>query len=123
MDLRTIAGIASCLLVTGCGNSASGSGAKTIITEAQFAEVKANCHLDGATLRPTNTTTRSTDANGTTSTVTTTYEGAPAGGKSIQMPDSMSQDDIASAIPCLKGEFERLGVVEAPVSLPAKLGF
>ena len=121
MNRNMIAVLAAMAMVAGCGgSSASGNGSKTVITEAQFAEVKANCHLEGASLRATNSTTRSTDANGVTSTVTTTYEGAPADGKSIQLAENMSQRDIANAIPCLKGEFERLGLTEAPLSLPTK---
>jgi hypothetical protein len=127
MNRGMIAALAAGALVAGCGGSSPGAGAKpdgskTIITAAQFAEVQANCHLEGATLRPSNSTTTTTDANGVTSTVTTTYADAPANGKSIQLPEGMAQGDVASAIPCLKSEFERLGVVEAPLSLPGGMG-
>ncbi len=121
MNQNMIAVFAATAMVAGCGgSSATGNGSKAVITEAQFAEVQANCHLEGASLRATNSTIRSSDANGVTSTVTTTYEGAPANGKSIQLAENMSQSDIANAIPCLKGEFERLNLVEAPLSLPTK---
>lgn len=127
MKWNMIAALAAPVLVAGCGSSSSEAGAasdgrKTVITDAQFAEVKANCHLEGATLRATNSTKTTTDANGVTSTVTTTYKDAPADGKSIQLPDSMSQSDIANAIPCLDGEFDRLGLIEAPLALPASMG-
>jgi hypothetical protein len=119
------------LMVTACLASCSGSstegaaggdGADNVITDAQFAEVKTNCGLEGATLQTTNSTTTTTDSNGVTSTVTTTYKDAPANGKSIQLPESMSEGEIALSIPCLKSEFERLGVVEAPLRLPASMG-
>ena len=125
MHWNMITALSVTTLLASCGGSSPGTGArsdgtKTVITDAQFSEIKANCRLEGATLRPTNSSTTSTDANGVTSTVTTTYEGAPANGKSIQLADSMSEGDIAYAIPCLKAEFERLGLVEAPLSLPSK---
>jgi hypothetical protein len=124
-----IAVFAATAFLAGCGGSQSdGSGkaesgsANQVITEAQFSEVKANCHLEGATLAATNSTETSTNANGVKMTVTTTYKDAPADGKSIQLPERMSEGEIALAIPCLKSEFERLGVVEAPLRLPASMG-
>jgi hypothetical protein len=124
MNRRLLAGLAIASSLAGCGGSPSGAGdGSGVITEAQFAEVKANCQLEDATLRATNSTRTTTDENGVTSTITTTYKDAPADGKSIQLPESMSQGQIANAIPCLKNEFSRLGVAEAPLSLPESMGF
>jgi hypothetical protein len=124
--LRTIiAALACAALLTSCDatHSSANAGPKTVITEAQFAELKATCNLSGAKLRASNYTETSTNADGVSMTVTTKYKDAPADGKSIQLPETMSEGDIAMAIPCLKGEFERLNIHEAPLSLPASTGF
>jgi hypothetical protein len=104
--------LAGALCLAACG------GAKTPLTQEQFSEVQANCNLGGATLGAANTTQTSTATNpdGSTYTITTEYE--PGSDETtIALPGDMGEADIARAIACLKGEFDRLGA-EARLQLP-----
>jgi hypothetical protein len=105
-------------LLSGCGSAPSGP--KTALTRAQFEEVKLACNLGGATFGSSNSTKTTTNADGSTSTVTIEYEGA-ADQTSIALPDGMAEGEVAKAIVCLSAEFDRLGA-EARVRPPGNFG-
>jgi hypothetical protein len=116
MKTCCIQALAGVFLVAGCG------GPKTPLTHEQFVEVQANCNLGAATLGPANTTQTGTGTNpdGSTYTITTEYE--PGSNETtIVLPDGMGEADIAQAIVCLKGEFDRLGA-EARLQAPGNFG-
>jgi hypothetical protein len=96
--------LAGTVLMAGCG------GPKTPLTQEQFVEVQANCNLGGATLGAANTkqTETATNPDGSTYTITTEFE--PGSDETtIMLPSGMGEADIARAIACLSGEFDRLG--------------
>ena len=85
-------------------------GGKTPLTEAQFAELRANCGLTNVVLHPTNRTTTRT-VNGIPMTVT--IEGQTKDGMTI---DISQREMSGQVLVCIHGEFSRMGA-EATISL------
>jgi hypothetical protein len=119
--------MATALLVAGCGGGdvvknevVAPAAPKTVLTDEQFAEVKANCNLGDAELSASTSTKTTTDEEGLTSTQTTTYDG-PADQKTIVLSHVMSDEEVVQIKTCLKGEFERLGA-EARLQPPRTKG-
>mgnify|MGYP003409683775 FL=1 len=103
--------ISSAALILGaCGGAGSGgsSGSKTAMTEAQFAELKANCKLTTARFGPS-TSTETEVVDGVTMTVEETK-----GTSGVMI--KLSQAEGTSAFSCITDEFERMGA-EAYVSM------
>jgi hypothetical protein len=102
--------IASATLLLGaCGGAGSGSsGPKTAMTEAQFAELKANCKLQTARFGPS-TTSETSVVDGVTMAVEETK-----GTSGVMI--KLSQAEGTSAFSCITEEFERMGA-EAYVSM------
>lgn len=109
-DISSILIIASAALLAACGSTGSGgsSGPKTAMTEAQFAELKANCNLQTARFGPS-TTSETTVVDGVTTTVEETKG-------TLGVVIRISQAEGLSAFECIQGEFERMGA-EAFVSM------
>jgi hypothetical protein len=126
MKISNITILIAVVALAGCGSAPNGgsahSGPKTALTEEQFAEVKSNCHLEGATLTDANSSVTQTNPDGSTSTVTTTYTDGPPGQKTIKLASGTPEGAVAQAIICLNGEFERLGA-EARVNPGIEVGF
>eukprot|EP01036_Dinobryon_divergens_P037884 gene37884-49647_t len=90
------------LLLGACGGAGSGSsGPKTAMTEAQFAELKANCKLQTARFGPS-TTSETSVVDGVTMTVEETK-----GTSGVMI--KLSQAEGTSAFSCITEEFERMG--------------
>jgi uncharacterized protein (DUF362 family) len=103
--------ISSATLILGACGGAGGSGnsgPKMTMTEAQFAELKANCNLKTARFGPS-TTTETSVVNGVTMTVEETK-----GTSGVMI--KLSQAEGTSAFSCITDEFERMGA-EAYVSM------
>lgn len=102
--------IASATLLLGaCGGAGGGSsGPKTAMTEAQFAELRANCKLQAARFGPS-TTSETSVVDGVTMTVEETK-----GTSGVMI--KLSQAEGTSAFSCITDEFERMGA-EAYVSM------
>jgi uncharacterized protein (DUF362 family) len=100
--------IASATLILGACGDAGSSGPKTAMTEAQFAELKANCNLTTARFGPS-TTTETSVVDGVTMTVEETK-----GTSGVMI--KLSQAEGTSAFSCITDEFERMGA-EAYVSM------
>jgi hypothetical protein len=109
-DIQSILVIASTALLAACGGAGTGgtSGSKTAMTEAQFAELKANCNLQTARFGPS-TSTQTTTINGVTATVEETKG-------TLGVMIKISQAEGISAFQCIHDEFERMGA-EAFVSM------
>lgn len=103
--------IANAMLILGACDGAGGggsSGQKTAMTEAQFAELKANCKLQTARFGPS-TTTETSVVDGVTMTVEETK-----GTSGVMI--KLSQAEGTSTFSCITDEFERMGA-EAYVSM------
>lgn len=101
--------VSAALLLGACGGAgSSGSGPKTAMTEAQFAELKANCKLQTARFGPS-TTSETSVVDGVTMTVEETK-----GTNGVMI--KLSQAEGTAAFSCITGEFERMGA-EAYVSM------
>jgi hypothetical protein len=112
MNPKSLLSLVGAVVLASCG------GPKTPLTQEQFAEIQTNCDLGGATMGSANSTQTSTATNpdGSTYTITTEYE--PGSDENeIVLPSGMSEADVAGAIACLSGEFDRLGA-EARVQMP-----
>lgn len=102
--------IASATLILGaCGDAGnSSSGSKTAMTEAQFAELKANCKLQTARFGPS------------TTNETSVIDGVPVSVEETKGTSGvmirLSQAEGTAAFSCITGEFERMGA-EAYVSM------
>ncbi len=92
--------ITAAALLSACGGGGS-SGPKTAMTDAQFAELKANCNLTTARFGPS-TTSETKVVDGVTMTIQET-----SGTIGVQI--KISQDEATSAFACIHGEFERMG--------------
>jgi hypothetical protein len=99
--------VSATALLSGCG-SGGGSGPKTAMTEAQFAELKANCNLQTARFGPS-TRSQTSTVNGVTTTVEETKG-------TLGVMIRISQAEGISAFQCIHEEFERMGA-EAFVSM------
>lgn len=108
-DISHILIIGAVALLAACGSGGgSGSGPKTAMTEAQFAELKSNCNLQTARFGPS-TTTEKTVINGVEATVEETK-----GSSGVMI--KISQAEGTLAFQCIHSEFERMGA-EAFVSM------
>lgn len=109
-DISAILIIGATLILGACGDIGSGgsSGPKTAMTEAQFAELKANCKLTTARFGPS-TTTETSVVKGVTMTVEETK-----GTSGVMI--KLSQAEGTSAFSCITDEFERMSA-EAYVSM------
>jgi len=107
-NIILIAGVT--LILGACGGAGGGgsSGSKTAMTEAQFAELKANCKLTTARFGPS-TSTETEVVDGVTMTVEETK-----GTSGVMI--KLSQAEGTSAFSCITDEFERMGA-EAYVSM------
>jgi hypothetical protein len=112
MKKTILAALAGAQCLVGCG------GPKTPLTQEQFAEVQANCGLEGASFGSASSSQAQTETNpdGSTYTVTTEHQGDP-GETTIALPADMSDSDVGRAINCLSSEFSRLNA-EATVQPP-----
>jgi hypothetical protein len=115
--------LALCVSACGGGNDVAKEAAvakaavKTILTDEQFAELKANCNLGDAELRNATSTQTVKDEDGVTATETVTYEG-PANQKTILLLHPVGEEAHTQIQTCVKAELERLGAVarlEPPV--------
>jgi hypothetical protein len=115
------------LLVAGCGGNDVAKNEivapvvpKTILTQNQFLEVKANCIKGEAELKDSTSTQIVKDEDGVPSTETVTYDGPPEQ-KTILLGYTLGDNDLVVLKSCLKSEFERLGA-EARLQPPEVVG-